>query len=234
MNTLDEFLADRQSGPALDLLLQTTAAVRADADFVRRPDDAVGGVALSEESPVSLNANSLDAVMAQIDRSAALDESAARQAVKGGRAAEVAALPSPLREAALAAMAREPWRFGGFGIRRLTLMADAAEHGGGRDEGAFVELMRIEPGRGVPDHDHADDELTLILTGAYHDGHHHYRPGDISLARPGFSHTPSADPGEVCYVLAISYGAPRLGGVYRLLQPFLAEPADARAVWRTR
>jgi anti-sigma factor ChrR (cupin superfamily) len=146
MNTLDEFLADHQAGPALELLVQTTAAVRGDADFVQRPGDVVGGAVLSQEAPINLSADALDAVMAQIDRSATLDESAAAQAVKGGRVAEVATLPSPVREAALAAMAREPWRFGGFGIRRLTLMADVADHG----EGAFIELMRIEPGRGAP------------------------------------------------------------------------------------
>ena len=54
------------------------------------------------------------------------------------------------------------------------------------------------------------------------------------MAQPGFVHTPKADPGEVCYVLAVSYGPPKLAGPYRILQRLLAEPADARAVWRTR
>jgi anti-sigma factor ChrR (cupin superfamily) len=31
--------------------------------------------------------------------------------------------------------------------------------------------MRIEPGFGTPTHDHTAEELTLIVTGAYEDGH---------------------------------------------------------------
>jgi len=230
MNAVSQFFADRLADPAVDLMVQTMAAVRADAAFGQQPWDAAAGAALSDETPAGLDNGALETVMARIEQAAALDATAAEQAAKDGRAAEIAALPSPLREVALAALKRKRWRFGGFGIRRLPLLTDMDAGG----DGAFVELMRIEPGRGVPDHDHADDEVTLILTGAYDDGHHRYGPGDISLAQPGFTHTPKADVGEVCYVLAISYGPPLLAGPYRLLQPILAEPADAKAVWRTR
>lgn len=225
MNALSQFFADRASDAAIDLLVKTTAAIRADANFLHGSEDAAAGAALSEEPPVDLSVDALATTLSQIDRAEALDHGAANRAGKGARAAEIAALPSPVREVALAAMGRQRWRFGGFGIRRLPLMTG---------DGAFVELMRIEPGRGVADHDHADDELTLILTGSYHDGHHHYGPGDLSLARPGFTHRPKADHGEVCYVLAISYGAPKLLGLFQVLQRSLAEPADARSVWRAR
>jgi len=225
VSAISQFFAAHGADPAVELLARTTAAVRADAAFDQRGADAIGGAVLSDEPPAALNAHALDMVMARIDRADALEAHAATQAEKGGWRAEIAALPSPLREAAFDALEKRGWMFGGLGIRRLPLT-----HG----DGAFAELMRIEPGRGVPDHDHADDEATLILTGGYHDGHHHYGPGDISLARSSFVHTPKADPGEVCYVLAISYGPPRLKGPYRLLQRWLAEPAEAKAVWRSR
>jgi len=225
VNAFSQFIADHAAEPAVALLARTAGAMRTDAGFVERPGDPVAGALLSDETPAPLDPEALAAVMARIDQGAALDQAAADLAGLSPYAAEIAALPSPVREAGLAAVGRHRWRFGGFGIRRLPLMSG---------DGAFAELMRIEPGRGVPDHDHADDELTLILTGGYHDGRHHYGPGDISLARPGFTHEPKADPGAVCYVLALSYGAPLLSGAYRLLQPILAEPADAKAAWRTR
>jgi putative transcriptional regulator len=84
--------------------------------------------------------------------------------------------------------------------------------------------MRIEPGRGVAEHDHEDDELTLVLTGAYNDGEWAYGPGDVSLARPGFSHTPRAEPGEVCYVLVAFKGAPRFKGLFGLAQRLFGFP----------
>jgi len=225
MSAVSRFFAQQPSDPAVDLLARTTAAMRADAGFSQRREDSRGGAALSDEAPAPVDPDALEHVLARIDRANALDAQAAQRAKAGGRLAEIAALPSPVREAAFAALDRRRWRFGGFGIRRLPLTTG---------DGGFAELMRIEPGRGVPDHDHADDEVTLILTGSYHDGRHRYGPGDISLAQRGFVHRPKADLGEVCYVLAVSYGPPRLAGPYRLLQRVLAEPADARAVWRSR
>jgi putative transcriptional regulator len=120
-----------------------------------------------------------------------------------------------VREAAFDALKTGGWSFGGFGIRRLPLPVGGAGH---------VELMRIEPGFGAADHDHDGDELTLILTGAYHDGHAYYGPGDVSVARAGFSHSPVAEPGDICFVLAVSYGPPKFAGVFGVLQRLLGFP----------
>jgi putative transcriptional regulator len=217
--SLKHYFAERLDDPAIRLLAATTAAVRADPGFVQHPEDVAGGALLSDEAPAILAADALNTVMARIDEADVLDRKAAEAAVESDRAAEIAALPSPVREVAQAALKRGSWRFGGFGIRRLPLLVG---------KGGFAELMRIEPGRGVVDHDHAADELTLVLTGGYNDGHAHYAPGDISLARPGLVHDPKADPGEVCYVLAVSYGPPRFSGVFRLLQ-WLGSPPCAPA-----
>ena len=84
--------------------------------------------------------------------------------------------------------------------------------------------MRIEPGFGAALHDHAAEELTLILTGAYHDGHARYAAGDLSVARPGFTHVPVAEAGQICYVLAVSYGPPKFHGVFGLAQKLLGFP----------
>jgi putative transcriptional regulator len=196
---------------AVELLAETTFAMRADARFVERQDDMTAAVFLAEEEPAAMAADALDRVLDRIDAVEALDreaEAAARG--RDGLGAEIAALPSPVREAAFKAMAEHHrWSFAGLGIQRLSLFADAGEH---------AELLRIEPGHGVADHDHEDEELTLVLTGAYHDGHAAYRPGDVSVARPGFVHTPKAEPGEVCYVLLAYRGAPRFKGVFGLAQ----------------
>ena len=210
------FVAAHSGDPAIALLAETAAAVRAGPAYVRREDDVAGAVFLAEEAPAALTADALDQVLREIDRAALRDERAARATGgQGTRMAELAQLPSPVREAALEALKHRGWSFGGFGIRRLGLSAN------GR---TLVELMRIQPGFGAAQHDHAADELTLILTGAYNDGHARYEPGDISLAKPGFSHAPTAEPGEICYVLAVSYGPPRFLGGFGLLQKILGFP----------
>jgi putative transcriptional regulator len=215
MISLNQYFHARRNDPAIALMAETTAAMRADARFLERPDDMAGGALLGDEAPASLAADALNAVMARIDEGVDRDRSAAESALGGDWADEIAALPSPVREAAQAALARGHWTFGGFGIRRLPLITG---------EGSVAELMRIEPGRGVVDHDHMADELTLVLTGGYQDGHAHYAAGDVSLARPGFSHVPKADPQEVCYVLAVSYGPPKFSGLFTPLQWFLGPP----------
>jgi|HubBroStandDraft_5_1064220.scaffolds.fasta_scaffold220768_1 putative transcriptional regulator len=215
--TLTSVFEAGRGNRAVELVEQTTFAMRADAGFVERQDDVAAAVFLAEEAPAPMAADALDRVLGLIDAAEARD-SQAKAALRGrdGMGEEITALPSPVREAALQAMAdHHRWSFAGLGIQRLPLFAD---------EGARAELLRIEPGHGVADHDHEDEELTLVLTGAYHDGHAAYRPGDVSVARPGFVHTPKAEPGEVCYVLLAYRGAPKFKGVFGLTQRAFGYP----------
>ena len=215
-HSLDTLFDARMSDPAISLLAQTTAAMRADPDYFRRDDDVASAVFLAEEAPTALADEALARTLARIEEDAELDRRAAREAEGGDpRIAELASLPSPLREVALDALKHRQWTFGGFGIRRLALISG---------DGAQAELMRVEPGFGAAEHDHSAEELTLIVTGAYDDGHGRYQSGDLSLAKPGFSHAPKAEPGEVCYLLAVTYGPPRFLGAFGLLQGALGFP----------
>jgi putative transcriptional regulator len=215
-HSMNQYFSARQDEGAIRLLAETTAAMRADARFVEREDDVAGAAFLADETPAGLAPNALDQVMARIADAADLDQHAAERARQGDpMLIELAGLPSPVREAALAALERQRWRFTAFGIRTVTLM---------EDNGVHAVLMRIEPGAGIAEHDHQSDELTLILTGAYNDGHAHYGPGDISLAQPGFSHQPKAEPGEVCYVLSVFEEPPRFHGLIGLLQRTIGFP----------
>jgi len=207
--SLSTYVSARAGDPAMDMLIRTTEAVRADASFFAREDDTAACVFLTEETPEALAPEAFAQVMARIEDEQTRDHLAAQRVRGDALRAEIARLPSPTREAALDALDHGRWRFAGLGIRRLRLAVDSEAH---------VELMRIEPGRGVAPHAHGGDEVTLVLTGAYFDGFEHYGPGDISLAQGEFRHAPRADPGEVCYVLAVSYGPPKLRGIYGLLE----------------
>ena len=213
--SLSAFVAARADEPAIALLARTAAAVRGPG-YMRSDDDLAAAVFLADEAPSAMAGDALARALDQIDQAADRDRRAAEAADgRGPVMAELSHLPSPVRELALDALKQRDWSFGGLGIRRLALSAD---------RGALVELMRIEPGYGAALHDHAGDELTLILTGAYHDGHDLYAPGDISLARSGFTHAPKAEPGEICYVLAVSYGSPKFLGAFGVLQKVLGFP----------
>jgi len=215
--TLTEALGRERGNRAMDLLARTTLAMRTDAAFLEREDDVAAAVFLDDEQPAPLAADALNRVLGLIDEAAARDAAAVAAALDPTAFKdEIAALPSPVREAALEKLAGDgEWKFAGFGIQRLHLFDD---------DGAEAVLMRIQPGHGVAHHDHEGDELTLVLTGAYNDGEASYAPGDVSLAAPGFAHTPKAEPGEVCYVLLAYRGAPKFTGVFGLAQRWLGFP----------
>jgi putative transcriptional regulator len=190
-------------------LMEATAAVLRGAPVM--PGDVVGGAFLEDEAPAALSANAAEQAFARIDALQTIDSRARSAAGAAGRElGEVLMLPDPLREAVFDAMGEgRRWKFLGFGIRSLKLQMD----GGGE-----TQLLRIEPGANVAEHDHQGEEYTLVVTGAFHDGHDRYGPGDVNVGRPGFSHEPKAEPGEVCYALAVSFGQARFGFPINILQ----------------
>ena len=220
--SLHQVLGARGDDPAVRLLADTIGNLRADDAFEARPQDFAAGALLADETPTSLGSGALDAVLARIDADDDLDAKAETRASKSKWADEIAALPSPLREAALDALDHGDWQFLAFGIRRLPLNIKG---------GGFAELMRVEPGSGVADHDHAADELTLIVTGGYHDGHAHYGAGEVSLAQPDFVHAPKADPDEICYLLAVTYGPSKFQGVFGVVQKLVGLLPIAKPAW---
>ncbi|MFN3859323.1 MAG: cupin domain-containing protein [Caulobacter sp.] len=199
---------ERAPDAGLALIARAAAALRDDRPL---PAEEVSGALLETETPCALSAGAADAALDRIDRLESLDgrgDAAPRRAARD--LGELLALPDPVREAAFDSILEGAhWGFAGFGIRRLSL--DMPGEG-------KVDLLRIEPGAGVAMHDHEDEEYTLVLTGAFHDGHELYRPGDINVAMPGFRHEPKALPGEVCFALAVSYGSPAFEGPVGLLQ----------------
>lgn len=75
-----------------------------------------------------------------------------------------------------------------------------------------AELLKLEAGRSVPHHGHHGLELTLVLSGAFSDGHGTYRRGDLVIHDEDSEHQPAAVAGGDCICL-ISQTAPiRLNG----------------------
>lgn len=196
--------------PALRVFLDAAAHLRADPRWIEESGDVIGGFALENETPVAVAADAFDQVMARIDAlSAAPEQSreAARRAGKGLQ--EILDLPPSVRDKALDALSRKGWAFAGPGIRQLSLPTEGE---------AKLDLFRIEPGAKTPVHDHGGRELTLVLTGAYRDKTGRYAAGDIAVGQPGLVHQPIAEPGEVCYALAVTVAPLQLQGVMGVLQ----------------
>lgn len=200
--------------PALALLVETQAALRADVATSLAQAELIAGVMLEQESAAAMKDNALDAALAAIDALPPLTLEDARHAANkaSGAIEEILALPEPLRGKAIEAAGETGWQFNAPGIKRLRLAC------GGEAE---AELYRIEPGASTPRHTHKGFEATLVAAGGFSDETGSFGPGDVSLKGPDDTHQPVADPGEPCFALAVRDGGLRFTGAMGLIQRVL-------------
>ncbi|WP_337266851.1 ChrR family anti-sigma-E factor [Oryzifoliimicrobium ureilyticus] len=82
-------------------------------------------------------------------------------------------------------------------------------------DGLDVRMMWIRPGRKMPAHTHKGVELTLVLDGAYSDGHGRFGPGDISVADGDLDHQPVAESERPCIAYSVLDAPLKLTGSFR-------------------
>ncbi|MCK0208520.1 ChrR family anti-sigma-E factor [Starkeya koreensis] len=173
--------------------------------------EAVGGTLLETIEPVPMAAGAFAAALA------ALDAEAAPTVVSGRAALPVPAmmlpgipLPETLRDCEMS-----PWRWIGVGVRASALRLP-------EDPSARLTLLRVGPGRKLPEHGHVGTEFTQVLAGSFSDGYGRYGPGDLSEMGHEIEHQPIVDPDGECICLAALEGGMRLTGMLgRLIQPFV-------------
>lgn len=190
--------------PAYALLAEAQAEVRPGSRSALATAEALAGAALERETPVALKPEALERVLARV---AALPQEAEDRS-PGAIDADLAVLPAVVQTRARAALAKRRFsRFGG--VQSLDL---------GVEKGLKVALLRIEPGKSAPRHTHGGAEVTLVLTGAFSDGEARYEAGDIAVVGPELTHQPTAEPGPVCFALAISEAPMRFAGALGFMQ----------------
>lgn len=109
---------------------------------------------------------------------------------------------------------RLAWKRLAPGVWHLPLpLSEAAE--------GDLRLLKVLPGRAMPEHGHGGAELTLILQGAYSDKLGRFAAGDIADLGDDVEHQPVTDALEGCVCLVASERKARFKGpLARLLQPF--------------
>jgi len=125
-----------------------------------------------------------------------------------------AVLPEPLRSYLGGDIQDLKWQALGRGAYQIRIPTD--------DRETQVRLLRIPAGKPVPEHTHVGRELTLVLTGSFHDGEELFARGDIEEADESLLHTPTATAGEDCICLAVTEAPLRFSSwIVRLIQPIL-------------
>lgn len=107
------------------------------------------------------------------------------------------------------------WRAIAPGLSQHILPAEGYKTG-------VLRLLKIAPGVRISKHTHADEELTLILRGAYTDEVGEFRAGDLADLDGETVHTPTAIGDEDCICL-IATSAPLVfkGLIGKFVQPFI-------------
>ncbi|MCB1339786.1 MAG: ChrR family anti-sigma-E factor [Pseudooceanicola sp.] len=164
--------------------------------------DSIGG-ALVEDSAAPLDADSLNATLARIERPRPAEPERLSCAV----------LPAPLTDYIGGDISAVRWRPVGLGVRQAILPTSGK---------ATARLLYIPAGASVPDHGHNGQELTMVLQGAFSDAGDRFARGDVETADESLEHTPVADPGADCICLAVTDAPLRFRGLLpRLIQPLL-------------
>ncbi len=196
----------------LRLLVESQAALDPQIAQMRAQADRVGGALMECVEPADLGEGALAAALDAIEAIEANTAIAAHPVAAQSANTEIQellALPDPIRTSSLLALEKGDWQFAGRRVRRLEVA---------REGEVKAELIRIEPGRGVPVHTHKGLEYTLVLTGAFHDGERRYRCGEVCAAGPDVEHKPIAEADEVCYALAVTNAPLAFKGALGLVQ----------------
>ena len=173
--------------------------------------ETVGGILLEDIPDQQLSSATLESVLAQINQPdiEVVSENSQPSATDGS------IFPTVLQKYIGSSVENIPWKTIGAGIRQHLIETP--------DKGGNLRLLRIKAGKSVPNHGHQGRELTLVLSGSYHDGFSTYGAGDMQDADEEIVHKPIVDDGPDCICLVIT-DAPIIFKEWmpRLLQPLLA------------
>ena len=168
--------------------------------------EALGGALLEETEATQMSATALSDVLALLD-----DEDATAPFTPPPRAPveiEGIRLPDALRGCDIGR-----WRWIGPGMKMSRV-------GVPQDPDANLILLKVGPGRALPDHGHVGTEFTYIVSGSYSDRFGTFGPGDLAEMDEDVDHQPVVDNGDDCICLAAMEGKMRFNNLIgRMLQP---------------
>ena len=179
--------------------------------------EAIGGAMLAADlkPAASCDEDLWSRVAACLDDDAPLAKPVAQPAAQSAGTQSVAkssVLPAPLLDYLGGDIDALPWRRLGLGAQQVVIET--------REPGTTARLLRIPAGQRVPAHTHRGQELTLVLSGAYHDETGRFARGDFQELDSDVVHQPHAEQDIDCICLAITDAPLR----FKSLAAQLAQP----------
>ena len=179
-----------------------------------RAAEQIGGDLLADVETVAMGPDALTRMMDRIGSRSEVSSSVPGGTSQPDRFGD-SRVPVPLRRYLDGDLDSISWKTIGPGVWRHRL--DVASDGAGS-----LFLLKIAPGKTVPEHGHGGSEMTLILSGSYCDEFGRFAAGDIADLDEHVEHQPRVDSSEPCICLVATEAPTRFKGpLGRLLQPLV-------------
>lgn len=168
--------------------------------------EEIGGTMLETIDPVGLNEAALERAISRLEEQP--EETAEPQPAEPS-------LPRPLGRLVTAPLDAIAWKSVAPGVAVHRLPTSKAARGS-------LTLLKIAPGKKIPEHGHGGMEITLVLTGSYRDALGRFGPGDVADLDEDVEHQPVVDSDEPCICLVATEAPTRFKSFFgRLFQPLV-------------
>ncbi len=173
----------------------------------------IGGHYLENAETADLASDMFTRIMARIDRGEpGGDQIRVERPTAQAGSQDV---PFPLQRYIGSSLGTIPWKTVAPGIQRHKIALE-------RPGRSTLYMLRIAPGKAVPEHGHGGAEMTLILSGAYRDAFGRFGPGDIADLDEHVEHQPRVEPGAPCICIVATEAPTRFkGAIVRFMQRFI-------------
>lgn len=175
-----------------------------------RAAEAIGGELLENQETADLHSDAFERLMRALD-----DTPEPISIRKDMRPAADAEIPAPLSRLTGSSLDSIAWTPIAPGIAKHDVSLTS-------DSKSSLFMLKIAPGKSVPEHGHSGHEMTLVLSGAYRDEMGRFARGDISDLDEHVEHHPKVEPDATCICVVAIESPTRFKGILsRVMQPFL-------------
>ncbi len=186
----EELLLDFAAGalpPGPSLLLSLHVALDPVARRTVQDFQAIGGALLESAQISSDDEISLEVALSKLDEIPVESPPATVQPIPGFEWAPATLVPY---------LGRTPrWRKALGGFENIPIRIPGDRH--------RIEVLRLMPGVGLPQHHHTGSEYTIVMQGGFTDVTGNYGVGDFAMGPGPTDHEPIADPGEPCIAMIV-------------------------------
>jgi len=199
--------------PAFCLVVASHLAMCDACRKAARLAEAVGGECLEQAAEAVVSDDALARISQMIDADASQLPAPERETSRLAAIADTD-VPLPLRGHIGGRLDDVDWQWVVPGVQRHRIEL------AGTDSSLF--MLKIGPGRKMPEHGHGGTEMTLVLRGSYSDTIGRFGPGDIADLDEHDEHQPAVDSVEPCICLVATEEPTQFKGfVSRLMQPLV-------------